>query len=74
MKINEHLDDDVRDIVTNMPADGAEETTWGCFNHVPLNASVFYNSRRGVLEIWPAEGGWLGVNIEHLVGDVAPGH
>ena len=45
----------------------------GYFNVPAANAWVCIDSA-GRLEIWPVEGGWLGVHVSQVDGDIAPFH
>jgi hypothetical protein len=44
--------------------------------YLPANAYVCMNNRCDPprLEIWPNTGGWLGIEIDRMVADMAPWH
>jgi hypothetical protein len=44
--------------------------------HLPTNAYVCVNTNYipPRLEIWPTDGGWLGIESDQMLGDIAPWH
>lgn len=42
--------------------------------HFEPNAYICWDQRRGELSVWPTNGGWLGVAVPDLIGDIAPWH
>ena len=67
LRLREMLDDDVSGIIEGLPR-ASSDWMFG-YREIP-NAFIFV--RDGRLNILPSGGGWLGIEIERLLGDVAP--
>ena len=68
-------DGEVCEILSFLPNEESKQAKeLGPYKHPRPNAVVFFNRRRNIIEIWPDDGGWLAVPVEHLQGDIAPWH
>lgn len=68
------IDPDANEIAKELPFHSKTDDAWS--TKYPSNAKVFRGLRGGrqFITIWPETGGWLGVYLEDVLGDIAPGH
>jgi hypothetical protein len=57
-------------ILEDLPTIGQDAYSW--LRTAPTNARVAMSRDGRYLEIWPVGGGWLGVKVPLLEGDLAP--
>lgn len=64
-------DSEKKTILQDIPEEPASTPGSGYFK-IPAPNAYICKDKHGRLGIYPVDGGWLGVQLEHLQADIAP--